>query len=67
MMWDAVSQLCRRIAASIRVEGFDAGFVDSPADGGPEFHAYVHLIPRLPGESADLPQDAEWVDLGTQP
>ena len=65
MMWDAMAQLCRRIATSLRVEGFDAGFVDSPVGGEPGFHAYVHLIPRTPGGSVDLPRDAEWVDLGT--
>ena len=67
MVWDAVEQLCRRIATSIHVEGFDAGFVDSPAGYEPGFHAYVHLIPRVPGQRVDLPGDAEWVDLGLQP
>ena len=67
MIWDAVAQLCQRIATSIPVESFDAGFVDSPVGDQPDFHAYVHLIPRIPGQRSDLPRDAEWVDLGPQP
>lgn len=67
MIWDAVAQLCRRIATSMPVEGFDAGFVDSPVGGESGFHASVHLIPRVPGKRADLPGGAEWVDLGPQP
>ena len=62
MIWDAISELCRRITTAINVEGFDAG-VDDDLD----FHAYVHLVPRIPGESVDLPPDAEWVNLGSQP
>jgi diadenosine tetraphosphate (Ap4A) HIT family hydrolase len=67
MIWEAISQLCRRIAASVPVEGFDAGFVDAPAGDELDFHAYLHLVPRIPGESVVLPSDAEWVDLGLQP
>ena len=67
MMWDAMSQLCRRIARSMQVEGFDAGFVDSGVDDDLDFHAYVHLVPRIRGESVDLPPDVEWVNLGSQP
>ena len=67
MIWDAMSELCRRIAESIPVEGFDACFVDSPPGDELDFHTYVHLIPRVPGGRADLPRDAEWVNLGSQP
>ena len=67
IIWDTVAQLCRRIATSIPVEGFQVGFVDSPLGGEPGFHAYLHLIPRVPGRRADLPRDAEWVDLDSQP
>jgi len=67
MIWDAIAQLCRRIATSIAVEGFDAGFVDWPAGGQLAFHAYVHLVPRIPGQRVALPRDAEWADLGPQP
>jgi len=67
MIWEAISELCGRIAASVPVEGFDAGFVDAPAGDERDFHAYLHLVPRIPGESVVLPSDAEWVDLGLQP
>lgn len=67
MIWDAISELCRRITTAINVEGFDAGFVDAGVDDDLDFHAYVHLVPRIPGESVDLPPDAEWVNLGSQP
>ena len=67
MIWEAMSELCRRITASIHVEGFDAGFVDAGANDDLDFHTYVHLVPRIPGESVDLPTDAEWVNLGSQP
>ncbi len=67
MMWDALAQLCRRITESLAVEGFDAGFVDLPAGEEFDFHAYIHLIPRIAGQSAGLPSDAEWVDLGMHP
>ena len=64
MIWDALAQLCLRITASMAVEGFDAGFVDSPAGDPRDFHTYVHLVPRIAGQRADLPNDVEWVDLG---
>ncbi len=64
MMWEALKELSGRIAASIAVQGFDAGFVDSPAGIELDFHAYVHLVPRVAGKRAELSRDAEWVDLG---
>lgn len=67
MIWKAISQLCRRIATSGAADGFDAGFVDAPVSDDPDFHAYLHLIPRMPGQRVVLPSDAEWVDLGRQP
>ena len=66
VIWETVSQLCRRIAESVTTEGYDAGFVDSPSRE-PNFHAYLHLVPRVPGPRVALPKDAEWVDLGLQP
>jgi diadenosine tetraphosphate (Ap4A) HIT family hydrolase len=66
MMWDALAQLRVRIGASIAVEGFDAGFVDAPNGADQEFHAYLHLVPRIPGQRVNLPHDVEWVDLGSQ-
>jgi diadenosine tetraphosphate (Ap4A) HIT family hydrolase len=67
MIWEAISQLCRRIAESVETEGYNAGFVDSPVSGEPNFHAYLHLVPRVPGQRAVLAGGAEWVDLGPQP
>jgi diadenosine tetraphosphate (Ap4A) HIT family hydrolase len=67
MIWETISQLCRRIAESVETEGYDAGFVDSPVNGDLDFHAYLHLVPRIPGPREALPGDAEWVDLGPQP
>ena len=67
MIWEAISQLCRHIAESVATEGYDVGFVDSPASGEPNFHAYLHLVPRVSGRRVALPKDAEWVDLGAQP
>lgn len=66
MMWDALAELRQRIATSIDVEGFDAGFVDAPAGQELDFHAYVHLVPRIPGQRVALPRECEWVDLGLQ-
>jgi diadenosine tetraphosphate (Ap4A) HIT family hydrolase len=67
MIWDALAQLRRRITTSFAVEGFDAGFVDAPVGQELAFHAYVHLVPRIPGKRVTLPSEAEWVDLGSQP
>jgi diadenosine tetraphosphate (Ap4A) HIT family hydrolase len=67
MMWGAISQLCRRISASVDVEGFHAGFVDLPQGEELDFHSYIHLVPRIAGQHVDLPGDAEWVDLGLEP
>ena len=68
MIWEVLSQLCERIAASMTVSGFDAGFADA-ADGDDkaEFHAQVHLVPRAPGSHSTLPSGPEWVDLGMHP
>jgi diadenosine tetraphosphate (Ap4A) HIT family hydrolase len=67
MIWQALAQLRQRIAGSITVEGFDAGFVDAPIGATLDFHAYLHLVPRVPGQRVSLPHDVEWVDLGSQP
>jgi diadenosine tetraphosphate (Ap4A) HIT family hydrolase len=67
ILWHAVEQLRERIMASIKVESFAIGFVDAApaAPGGiAPAHAYIHLIPRIPGETIDLPAGAEWVELG---
>jgi diadenosine tetraphosphate (Ap4A) HIT family hydrolase len=66
MIWQALAELRQRIGESIAVEGFDAGFVDAPNGADMEFHAYLHLVPRTPGQKVTLPANVEWVDLGSQ-
>ena len=63
IIWNMLHELRQRICESMTVEGFDAGFVDTPAGVEPA-HTHVHLIPRVAGESVVRPQGAEWVDLG---
>jgi diadenosine tetraphosphate (Ap4A) HIT family hydrolase len=65
MIWDALAQLRQRIATTIAVEGFDAGFVDAPVGGDPDFHTHIHLIPRISGQRLKLPGGVEWVNLGS--
>jgi diadenosine tetraphosphate (Ap4A) HIT family hydrolase len=62
VIWEMLRELRQRISQTITVEGFDAGFVDVPAGSEPA-HTHVHLIPRVRGESQELPEGAEWVDL----
>jgi diadenosine tetraphosphate (Ap4A) HIT family hydrolase len=62
VIWDALRELRRRVAESIPVEGFDAGFVDVAAGVEPA-HTHVHLIPRIPGRPVERPVRAEWVNL----
>ena len=66
MVWDTLAQLRQRITASLKVEGFDIGFADYPTGDEVSGHAFVHLIPRIPGESVERPRGVEWVDLGSQ-
>jgi diadenosine tetraphosphate (Ap4A) HIT family hydrolase len=63
MIWDTLAELRRRIAGSLEVESFDAGFVDAPDNGDADFHTHVHLVPRVAGKTIALPRDAEWVNL----
>jgi diadenosine tetraphosphate (Ap4A) HIT family hydrolase len=63
MVWDALGQLRERIKTTLSVEGFDAGFVDAPQGDEGAAHAFVHLIPRIRGESYDKPRGVEWVAL----
>jgi len=60
MVWNLVADIQKRIAAALKVDGFDVGF----ADGSPEtpVHAHIHVVPRPPGESLPLPGGVEWVD-----
>ncbi len=46
----------------MRLDGFYLGFVDFP--DGEESHAFVHVVPRVPGETVVLPAGIEWVDPG---
>jgi diadenosine tetraphosphate (Ap4A) HIT family hydrolase len=66
VIWNALAQLRRRIAGTLDVESFDAGFVDAPLNGDTEFHTHVHLVPRVAGQRVDLPRDAEWVNLSVE-
>jgi diadenosine tetraphosphate (Ap4A) HIT family hydrolase len=63
-LWDAIADLRLRIAATIVVSGFDAGFVDAPRGEEDNFHTYVHLVPRINNHRNALPAGPEWVDLG---
>ena len=62
-LWGLVTEIRNRLARSMRIEGFHLGFVDF-ADG--ESHAFVHVVPRIPGEPLVLPAGVEWVDPGGQ-
>ena len=62
VIWDMLHDLRKRITESLAVQGFDAGFVDVPSGKEPA-HTHVHLVPRVAGETVDLPAEAEWVDL----
>ena len=66
MIWDALAQLRRRIAGTLDVESFDAGFVDASVNGDADFHTHVHLVPRIAGQRVALPRDAEWVNLSVE-
>jgi len=61
-IWGVLSDLRKRIAASLTVEGFDVGFADGEA-GDAAAHTYVHVIPRIPGEHVELPAGVEWVEV----
>lgn len=60
MIWETLRELRDRIRQSLRVEGFEVGFVDC---AGEPAHTHVHLIPRSEGESVERPSGAEWVAL----
>jgi ATP adenylyltransferase len=63
-LWSLVTEIRTRLARSMRLDGFHLGFVDSP--DGEESHAFVHVVPRVSGESVVLPAGIEWVDPDTQ-
>ena len=61
MLWDLVGEIRKRIALSINVEGFDVGFSDAPPEDDGSAHAHVHVLPRIPGETIELPAEVQWV------
>jgi diadenosine tetraphosphate (Ap4A) HIT family hydrolase len=63
ILWHSLGQLRERILLSLPVKSFAVGFVDAPPGDDGSFHAYVHLIPRIAGDTASLPGGAEWVEL----
>ena len=66
MLWDLVEEIRKRIAVSLKVEGFDIGFSDAPPGDDGSAHAHVHVLPRIPGESIELPAEVQWVDINSQ-
>ena len=60
MVWDLIADIQKRIAAALKVDGFDVGFADGTAES--PVHAHVHVVPRPPGETLALPQGVEWVN-----
>jgi diadenosine tetraphosphate (Ap4A) HIT family hydrolase len=63
-LWAIVTEIRTRLARSMRIDGFYLGFAELP--DGEASHAFVHVIPRLPGETLVLPAGIEWVDPGGQ-
>lgn len=64
MIWDMIGEIRKRVASTLKVDGFDIGFADaSPNDKDP-VHAHIHIVPRTPGARVDLPSGIEWVYLG---
>lgn len=65
-VWNMVGAVRKRIAASLKVDGFDIGFEDGSPDDENPAHALVHVVPRTPGEALQLPVGIDWVDAGLQ-
>ena len=62
-LWNALSELCERIGATLDVSSFHAGFVDCTSGEQACFHTYIHLVPRVAQQPLSLPGGAEWVKL----
>jgi diadenosine tetraphosphate (Ap4A) HIT family hydrolase len=62
IVWNLVGLIRNRIAASLKVEGFDIGFEDGSPDDENPAHAIVHVVPRTGGAKVKLPAGIEWVD-----
>jgi diadenosine tetraphosphate (Ap4A) HIT family hydrolase len=59
-VWSLVTAIQQRARASLQVEGFHVGFADG--DYETDFHAHLHVVPRLPGVKLELPKGVQWVD-----
>jgi len=64
MIWDMIAEIRKRIASSLKVEGFDIGFADASPENESTAHAHIHIVPRTPGVPVELPAGIEWVYLG---
>jgi diadenosine tetraphosphate (Ap4A) HIT family hydrolase len=60
LVWNLVSEIQKRIASALKVNGFDVGFADGNAEN--PVHTHIHVIPRSPGESLELPKGVDWVN-----
>jgi diadenosine tetraphosphate (Ap4A) HIT family hydrolase len=63
-LWALVTEIRTRLARSMILDGFYLGFADFPEGEGS--HAFVHVVPRVPGEEVVLHAGIEWVDPGRQ-
>lgn len=60
LVWSLVTEIQKRIASALKVDGFDVGFADGNSED--QAHAHIHIVPRSPGESLILPHGIEWVN-----
>ena len=62
-VWALVGEIQTRIASALKVEGFHVGFADGTETN--QMHAHIHVVPRSPGDSVELPTHIEWVNTGS--
>jgi diadenosine tetraphosphate (Ap4A) HIT family hydrolase len=60
VVWNLVKEIQQRIVSALKVDGFHVGFADGNANS--PVHAHIHVIPRSPGDSVELPLGVEWVN-----
>jgi len=60
MVWNLVAEIQKRISTALKVDGFEVGFADGNAED--QLHAHIHVVPRSPGETLELPSSVEWVN-----
>jgi diadenosine tetraphosphate (Ap4A) HIT family hydrolase len=65
-VWEMVGEIRKRIASSLKVDGFDIGFEDGKFDDEIPAHAVVHVVPRTSGPPVKLPPGIDWVYTGLQ-